>query len=50
MFHEGAIRIAAGDVAKGKKLVADALKKNPAFDATGAREAKALLDERMASR
>ena len=50
MFHEGAIRIAAGDVKQGKKLVADALKKNPAFDATGVREAKALLDERMAVR
>jgi len=50
MFHEGAIRIAAGEVKQGKKLVADALKKNPAFDATGVKEAKALLDERMAAR
>ena len=50
MFHEGAIRIAAGDVKQGKKLVADALKKNPAFDATGVKEAKALLDDRMAAR
>jgi hypothetical protein len=50
MFHEGAIRIAAGDVKQGKKLVADALKQNPAFDATGVKEAKALLDERMATR
>jgi len=50
MFHEGAIRIASGETAKGKKLVADALKKNPAFDVAGAREAKAMLDERMATR
>lgn len=50
MFHEGAIRIASGEVAQGKKLVAEALKKNPAFDASGAREARAMLDERMASR
>jgi tetratricopeptide (TPR) repeat protein len=50
MFHEGAIRIAAGETAKGKKLVADALKKNPAFDLTAAREAKAMIDERMATR
>ena len=50
MFHEGAIRIASGEAAQGKKLVAEALKKNPAFDASGAREARAMLDERMASR
>ncbi len=48
MFHEGAIRIAAGETAKGKKLIAEALKKNPAFDVAGAREAKSMLDERMA--
>ncbi len=50
IFHEGAIRIAAGDVKQGKRLVADALKTNPAFDATGVKEAKALLDDRMATR
>lgn len=50
MFHEGAIRIAAGDTKLGKKLVADALKRNPAFDATGVKEAKALLDDRVATR
>lgn len=50
MFHEGAIRIASGEAARGKKLVAEALKKNPAFDASGVREAKAMLDERMATR
>ena len=48
MFHEGAIRVAAGETARGKKLIADALKKNPAFDVSSAREAKAMLDERMA--
>jgi tetratricopeptide (TPR) repeat protein len=50
MFHEGAIRIAAGETKLGKKVVADALKRNPAFDATGVKEAKALLDDRMATR
>ncbi|MBX3188397.1 MAG: tetratricopeptide repeat protein [Labilithrix sp.] len=50
MYREGAIRIAAGEGAKGAKLVADALAKNAAFDATGAREAKALLAERVAAR
>jgi tetratricopeptide (TPR) repeat protein len=50
MFHEGAIRIAAGDTKLGRRLVADALKRNPAFDATGVKEAKALLDDRMATR
>jgi tetratricopeptide (TPR) repeat protein len=50
MFHEGAIRLAAGETAKGTELIKAALKKNPAFDATGVREAKALLEERMATR
>ena len=50
MFHEGAIRIAAGDTKLGRRLVADALKRNPAFDATGVKEAHALLDDRMATR
>lgn len=50
MVHEGAIRMAAGETATGKKLIADALKKNPAFDATAAREAKALIDGRTAER
>lgn len=43
MFHEGAIRIAAGETAKGTKLIEDALKRNPGFDIEGAREAKAIL-------
>jgi tetratricopeptide (TPR) repeat protein len=50
IFHEGAIRIASGETAKGKKLVANALKKNPAFDVSGVSEAKALLEDRMAAR
>ena len=50
MYHEGAIRLATGETAKGKKLIADALKKNPAFDVAGVREAKAILDERVATR
>jgi len=43
IFHEGAIRIAAGDTKKGKELVAKALALNPAFDWRAAREAKELL-------
>ncbi len=50
MFHEGAIRMASGEGAKGAELIKAALKKNPAFDATGVREANALLAERMATR
>ena len=50
MFHEGAIRIAAGETAKGTALVKAALKRNPAFDRDGVREASALLAERMAAR
>jgi tetratricopeptide (TPR) repeat protein len=43
LFHAGAIRLAAGD-ASGKALVQRALALNPAFDVTGASEAKALLE------
>jgi tetratricopeptide (TPR) repeat protein len=43
LFHAGAIRIAAGDAAGGRKLVAQALELNPGFDVTGAREARTLL-------
>ena len=50
IFHEGAIRIAAGDTAKGMALVKAALTMNPAFDLYGAREAKAILEQRLALR
>ena len=50
MFHEGAIRLAAGEREQGAGLIKAALAKNPAFDVSGVREAKALLEERTASR
>jgi tetratricopeptide (TPR) repeat protein len=43
LYHAGAIRIAAGDVEAGQKLVQEALARNPAFDATGAVEAAKLV-------
>jgi tetratricopeptide (TPR) repeat protein len=43
MFHQGAIHIATGDVAGGKKLVSSALALNPKFDVIGEREARALV-------
>lgn len=49
MFHEGAIRLAAGETVKGKELIKAALKKNPAFDASGVPEAQALLTDRLAT-
>ena len=42
VYHEGAIRLAAGDP-KGKELVTKALKMNKAFDSTGSKEAEKLL-------
>jgi len=48
LYHEGAIRIAAGEGARGDKLVREALARNPAFDVTASREAKALLEGRAA--
>jgi tetratricopeptide (TPR) repeat protein len=45
MFHEGAIDLALGEVARGRKLLARALAQNPAFDANGSREARRLLAE-----
>ena len=44
MFHEGAIKIAAGDKAAGRRLVEKALATNAAFDARGVEEAKKLLE------
>lgn len=43
LFHAGAIRIALGDRAAGKKLVTDALALNPHFDVSGAAEARTLI-------
>jgi tetratricopeptide (TPR) repeat protein len=50
IYHDGAIRIAAGETKKGKELVAQALKLNRAFDATAAKEAESLLRDPVASR
>ncbi len=50
VYHEGAIRIAEGDVKRGRELVTQALKLNRAFDATGVKEAEAILDARLAAR
>ncbi len=44
VYHQGAIHIAAGDVAGGRKLVAAALATNAAFDPDGAAEARKLLE------
>jgi tetratricopeptide (TPR) repeat protein len=49
-YHSGAIRIALGDKKEGAKLVADALKLNPKFDATGAPEAEKLLGDVQAAK
>jgi len=53
IFHEGAIRLAAArreggvkqaaEIARARALVAEALRRNPAFDATGVKEARALV-------
>jgi len=44
LYHAGAIRMAAGDAAAGRRLVRRALALNPHFDWTGADEARALLE------
>ena len=49
-FHEGAIRLAKGDTARGRERLAAALKLNPHFDRTGEQEARALLDGRVAEK
>lgn len=46
LYHAGAILAASGDKAKGLALVRDALARNPAFDVTGAAEARALVAEK----
>jgi tetratricopeptide (TPR) repeat protein len=43
LYHAGAIRVAAGHVDEGRKLVQKALSLNPHFDAVGEKEAAALL-------
>lgn len=43
LFHAGAIRIAQGQTAAGKKRIRQALELNPAFDLAGAAEARTLL-------
>jgi tetratricopeptide (TPR) repeat protein len=43
VFHKGAIHLAAGDHAQGKKDVARALAMNPEFDPDGAAEARRLI-------
>jgi tetratricopeptide (TPR) repeat protein len=43
MYHEGAIKMAAGDKAGGRKLIEAAIALNPAFDWKGAEEAKKAL-------
>jgi tetratricopeptide (TPR) repeat protein len=42
-FHAGAIELALGNRAQGKRLLASALEQNPEFDVKGAREARRLL-------
>jgi tetratricopeptide (TPR) repeat protein len=43
LYHAGAIEIAAGDRAHGRRLISQALALNPGFDVTGAAEARKLL-------
>lgn len=43
LFHRGAILLATGDVAAGRKLITEALALNPKFDPLEAEEAKRLL-------
>lgn len=42
-YHQGAIRMAAGEDKEGRALVEKALKQNPAFDIRAVKEARALL-------
>lgn len=43
LFHEGAIRLALGDTARGRRLLEAALTLNPHFDVEDAAEARQLL-------
>jgi tetratricopeptide (TPR) repeat protein len=49
VYHQGAIHIAAGDAASGRKLVSQALATNPSFDPDGALEARKLLETKPKS-
>jgi tetratricopeptide (TPR) repeat protein len=44
LYHAGAIRIASGDEAAGRKLVQQAIELNRGFDRTGSTEAQLLLE------
>jgi tetratricopeptide (TPR) repeat protein len=44
LYHAGAIRMAAGDEAGGRRLVKQSLSLNPKFDWTGAAEARRLVE------
>jgi tetratricopeptide (TPR) repeat protein len=46
LYHAGAIRVAAGHVQDGRKLVQRALDLNPHFDPVGEKEARELLASR----
>jgi tetratricopeptide (TPR) repeat protein len=45
LFHRGAIYAKAGERAQGRKLIEEALERNPRFSLTAAAEAKRLLAE-----
>ena len=45
LYHAGAIAIAAGEIAEGRKLIERALATNPHFDVREAQEARALLND-----
>jgi tetratricopeptide (TPR) repeat protein len=48
-FHQGAIRMAKGEVLRGRQLLTRALALNPHFDWTGEAEARRLLEARVAT-
>ena len=50
MYHQGAIHIATGDTANGRKLVAEALALNPKFDVVGEAEARKLVEAAPAAK
>jgi hypothetical protein len=43
VYHEGAIRMAAGETKAGRMLVAKAMAMNPAFDVDAVKEARAIM-------